>query len=114
MQTHPLVILSPGPAWKENLVVRAQLLADHARYPSDRLREQDKLGAAGPFEAPDALAGLLIFKSIPLAEAQDLLEAVHAIQAGILKAEFHTGGGDGSGFHPVHPTGGLYNLRPIA
>jgi uncharacterized protein YciI len=89
MQTHPLVILSPGPAWKENPLVRAQLLADHAHH-MDRLREEGKLGAGGPFEVPDDLFSLLIFNAMPLSEAQSALEDDHAIQAGILRAEYHT------------------------
>jgi len=91
MQPHPLVILSRGPAWGENPRVRAQLLADHARY-VDRLREQEKLGAAGPFQTPDDLFGLVIFKVIPLEEAESALHDDPAVRAGVLKAEFHMWG----------------------
>jgi uncharacterized protein YciI len=89
MQTHPLVILSSGPAWDEKSSTGEQLLTAHQHYVG-QLSEEGKLGAAGPIDAPDDLLGLVIFKAIPPAETQRLLGDDPAVQAGLLKAEYHT------------------------
>jgi uncharacterized protein YciI len=82
MQSHPLCLLYRGAAWDE------KLLTAHERY-IDRLHGLGKLGAAGAVEAPDDLLGMVIFKPIPLAEAQHLLRDDPAVQAGVLRVDFH-------------------------
>jgi uncharacterized protein YciI len=89
MQVHPLCVLYRGIAWEEKLRTRDALLVAHQRY-VDRLRDQGKLGAAGGIEAPDDLLGLVIFKSISLEEAQRLLSEDPAVQAGVLRVEYHS------------------------
>jgi uncharacterized protein YciI len=82
MQSHPLGLLYRGATWDE------QLLTAHQRY-IDRLRTLGKLGAAGAVEAPDDLLGIVIFKPIPRVEAQHLLRDDPAVQAGVLRVDFH-------------------------
>lgn len=88
MQVHPLCMLYRGTGWEERQTTRDSLLNAHERY-IDRLRDQAKLGAAGAIEAPDDLLGLVIFKSICLEEAQSLLSDDPAVQAGVLRVEYH-------------------------
>jgi uncharacterized protein YciI len=88
MQVHPLCMLYRGAAWEEKQGVRESLLTAHERY-IDSLREQGKLGAAGGTNAPDDLLGLVIFRPIPLEEAQRLLGDDPAVQAGVLRVEYH-------------------------
>jgi uncharacterized protein len=88
MQVHPLCVLYRGIAWEEKLRTRDSLLIAHERY-IDRLRDQGKLGAAGGIEAPDDLLGLVIFKAISLEEVQHLLSEDPAVQAGVLRVEYH-------------------------
>ena len=89
MQVHPLCVLYPGTAWEGSGTTRDSLLAAHTAY-IDQLRQTGKLGAAGNIQAPDEMLGLVIFKSIPLEEAQTLLTADPAVQAGVLRPEYHS------------------------
>ncbi len=88
MQAHPLCMLFPGTAWGERSSTRDSLLMARERY-IDQLREEGKLGAAGTTEPPDDLVGLVIFKPIPLDEAQHLQEGP-AVQEGVLRVEYHS------------------------
>lgn len=88
MQVHPLCLLYRGTEWEQKQSTRDSLLIGHERY-IDRLRDQAKLGAAGGIEAPDDLLGLVIFKSISLEEAQRLVSEDPAVQAGVLRVEYH-------------------------
>ena len=88
MQVHPLCMLYRGPAWGEKQSTRGSLLAAHERYVS-QLRQEGKLGAAGGIDPPDDLLGLVIFRAIPMEEAQRLLDYDPAIQAGVLRVEYH-------------------------
>lgn len=88
MQVHPLCMLYHGTAWDQKPSTRDSLLTAHERY-VDHLREQGKLGAAGGIEAPDDLVSLVIFKPIPFEEAQSLLGEDPAVQAGVLRVEYH-------------------------
>jgi uncharacterized protein YciI len=72
MQSHPLCLLYRGTRWDEKRSTREQVLTAHERY-VDRLHNIGKLGAAGAIEAPDDLLGLIIFKPMPVEEAQHLL-----------------------------------------
>jgi uncharacterized protein YciI len=64
------------------------LLAAHERY-IEQLREQGKLSAAGKVAPPDALLDLVVFRPIPLEDAQRLLGDDPAIRAGVIRAEYH-------------------------
>jgi uncharacterized protein YciI len=88
MQVHPLCMVYRGVAWEDKHGTRDSLLAAHERY-IDHLREQGKLGAAGGIDSPDDLVGLVIFKPIALEEAQSLLGEDPAVQAGVLRVEYH-------------------------
>jgi uncharacterized protein YciI len=67
---------------------REVLLAAHERY-IEQLREQGKLSAAGKVAPPDALLDLVVFRPIPLEDAQRLLGDDPAIRAGVIRAEYH-------------------------
>jgi uncharacterized protein YciI len=88
MQAHPLCPVYRGPRREEKRSVRGALLASHERY-IDLLREQGKLGAAGGVEASGDMVGLAIFKPISLEDAQGLLGEDPAVQAGVLRVEYH-------------------------
>jgi uncharacterized protein YciI len=88
MQSHPLCLLYHGAAWEEKRSTRDQLLTAHERY-VERLHGLGKLGAAGAMQAPDDLLGMVVFKPVSLQEAQRLLREDPAVQAGVLRADFH-------------------------
>jgi uncharacterized protein YciI len=88
MQIHPFCMFYRGPKWNDMRNERDSLLRDHERYLA-QLKEQGKLGAAGAIDAPDDLLALVIFKPIPLEEAQRLLDADPAAKAGVLRIEYH-------------------------
>ncbi len=83
-QFHPLGMLYHGSAWAS----KDPVLAAHERY-IEQLRQQGKLGAAGNVDTPDELAGLVIFKAIPMEEAQLLLGQDPAVRARVLRVEWH-------------------------
>jgi uncharacterized protein YciI len=88
MQVHPFCMLYRGAAWEEKQAERGSLLTAHQHY-VDQLREKGKLGAAGEIDPPDDLLGLVIFRPIPLEEAQRLLDDDPALWAGVLRVEYH-------------------------
>jgi hypothetical protein len=67
--------------------------AQHARKTPDRsralYRPASRLGAAGAIEGSGDLLGLTIFKPVPIKDAQRLLHDDPAVQAGVLRSEFH-------------------------
>ncbi len=81
---HPLGMLYRGSAWAP----RDPVLAAHDRY-IEQLRKEGKLGAAGDVKTPDELTGLVIFKAIPLEEAQLLMSQDPAVRARVLRVEWH-------------------------
>jgi uncharacterized protein YciI len=82
MGVHPLVILTRGPAWD------AAKMGAHRDFVV-RMKNEGKLAAAGPVTGEDTVAGFLVFKRIPLADAEALVKTDPTIAAGILRAEFH-------------------------
>jgi uncharacterized protein YciI len=88
MQVHPLVIFHRGTAWEEKQSMRTSQLAAHARYIAN-LRKQGKLSGAGQIAPPDEMFGLVILRPMALEEAQHLLGRDPAVQAGVLRAEYH-------------------------
>jgi uncharacterized protein YciI len=84
MQLHPLALLYRGTAWAPN----DRLLAAHEQYIQE-LKQQGKLGAAGPTETPDDLAGVVIFKAISMADAQVYLSKDPAVRARVLRIDWH-------------------------
>lgn len=88
MQVHPLCMVYRGTTWEEKARTREPLLLAHERY-VDHLKEQDKLSAAGSIEAADDFLGLVIFKPISIDDAQNLLQEDPAVQAGVLRIEYH-------------------------
>jgi len=88
MRVHPLCMLYRGTAWKDNERARESLLVAHEQY-LDHLRKQDKLSAAGSIEASGDFLGLVIFKPISVDDAQALLQEDPAVQAGVLRIEYH-------------------------
>jgi uncharacterized protein YciI len=88
MGVHPFCLLVRGDKWDQHSTLRDHLLKKHVAYIND-LRRDGKLGAAGDIDDPNGLQGLVIFKRIPIEEARSLLEQDPAIQAGLLRAEYH-------------------------
>jgi uncharacterized protein YciI len=88
MQDHPLFLLSRGPAWDVKEIHRDELLLAHERYILE-LKSRGKLGAAGRIEPPDDLLGLVIFRPISFAEAEQLTTDDPAVKAGLLHVELH-------------------------
>ena len=88
MQIHPFCMLYRGADWDRKENKRDALLLAHERY-IERLRAMGKLGAAGAIDDRDELLGLVIFRTIAFDEAQRLLEKDPAVEAGVLRAEYH-------------------------
>ena len=84
MQLHPLAMLYRGSAWAPN----DRVLAEHDRY-IEQLRQQGKLGAAGPTETPDDVTGMVIFRPIPMEEAQLLMSKDPAVRQRVLRVDWH-------------------------
>jgi uncharacterized protein YciI len=82
MGMHPLAIYVRGTD------ASASVLRAHAEYIT-RLKNEGKLGAAGPFTGTDSIAGMVVFKRIPLDEAQALVNSDPAVAGGALRVEFH-------------------------
>lgn len=87
MQVHPFCILLRGYQWDARRD-QSEVLRAHDRY-TDDLRAKGQLSAAGRFEEPDELAELIVFRPIPLENAQQLLDEDPAVKAGILRVEYH-------------------------
>jgi uncharacterized protein YciI len=87
MQVHPFCMLLKGSAW-ETTNNRDSILREHRQYIAS-LRQQGRLGAAGPIEGSDDLAGLVIFKPIQDAEAKRLMQDDPAVKAGLFRVEYH-------------------------
>lgn len=87
MQVHPFCMLVRGEGWAAH-ADREALLAAHERYIAD-LKAKGKLSAAGPIPPPDGLFGLVVFRPIPLAEAEGLMGDDPAVKAGVLNVEYH-------------------------
>jgi uncharacterized protein len=79
MGVHPLCLMYRSSAGS---------LAAHNAY-LDRLRAEGKLAAAGEVDDETGLAALVVFKRIPIEEARRLIDADPAIQAGLLRPEYH-------------------------
>jgi uncharacterized protein YciI len=82
MQIHPLCLIYRGAAWSE------KEKSAHDKY-VDRLRSEGKLGAAGDIEGRESLTGMLIFRVMPLKEAENLLQDDPAVKTGALRTGFH-------------------------
>ncbi len=82
MQVHPLCLIYRNAGWNE------KTKAAHDGF-LDRLRSEGKLGAAGGIEGRDALVGMVVFKVMPVKEAQQLLADDPAVKSGVARVEFH-------------------------
>jgi uncharacterized protein YciI len=82
MQARPLCLIYRNAGWNQ------KSKAAHDGF-LDRLRSEGKLGAAGGIEGRDALVGMVIFKVIPVKEAEKLLAGDPAVKSGAVRAEFH-------------------------
>ncbi len=82
MQIHPLVLIYRNAGWNE----KSQ--AAHDGF-LDRLHSEGKLGAAGSIEGRDALVGMVVFKVMPVKEAEKLLAEDPAVKSGAVRVEFH-------------------------
>jgi uncharacterized protein YciI len=88
MGVHPLVIFSRGPKWDDAADQRARALAALDELVA-RLHREGKLAAAGRVDGDDSIVALVVFKRIPVPDAQMLLREYSAQTTGILRAEYH-------------------------
>jgi uncharacterized protein YciI len=88
MGVHPLCLIYRGSAWEQRPGERAGALAAHSEY-LDRLRAEGKLAAAGEVDDDTGLTALVVFKRISIEEARRLTAEDPAIQAGVLRPEYH-------------------------
>ena len=84
MQVHPFCMLSRD----QKTDAAKELLAAHGQF-VEKLRKDGKLSAAGPADGDDELAGLVVFRAIPLEEAVRLMSEDPAVRAGVFKVEYH-------------------------
>ena len=82
MGLHPFAIVTRGPSWNA-----AQGRA-HGEY-IGRLKEAGKLSAAGPVENESDISGFVVFRRIPLEEAQALMKDDPAVSSGALAVKWY-------------------------
>jgi len=82
MQVHPFCMLFKGTVED----AECEVLAAHRQY-VQKLRRDGKLSAAGRVNGEDGLAGLVVFRAIPMEEAQQLLKDDPAVKAGVFRVE---------------------------
>lgn len=83
MQVHPFCMI-----FEKAGDVPEALMTAHAAYVR-KLKADGKLSAAGRVNGEVGLAGLVVFKVIPMEEAQKLLMDDPAVKAGAFRVEFH-------------------------
>ena len=82
MQVHPFVMLIRGGSSDD------QLLQAHRHY-VEKLKADGKLSAAGRVSGEDELAGLIVFRPIPMEEAKKLMEEDPSVKGGLFQVEYH-------------------------
>jgi uncharacterized protein YciI len=89
MKTYVLVILRSGPAKIEDKELRDSLFTGHFSN-MDRLAEEGKLVAAGPFHNNDKeYRGLFIFNVSTIEEAEELVKGDPTVTNGIFVTEMY-------------------------
>lgn len=89
MKTYVLVILRTGPAKIEDKVLRDSLFSSHFSN-MDKLAEEGKLVAAGPFNTNDKeYRGLFIFDVSTIEEAEELVKGDLTVTNGIFVTEMY-------------------------
>jgi uncharacterized protein YciI len=89
MKTYVLVILRSGPAKIENKELRDSLFVGHFSN-MDRLADEGKLVAAGPFHNNDKeYRGLFIFNVSTIEEAEELVKGDPTVTNGIFVTEMY-------------------------
>jgi uncharacterized protein YciI len=89
MKTYVLVILRSGPAQIEDKELRDSLFAGHFSN-KDRLADEGKLVAAGPFHDNDKeYRGLFIFNVSTIEEAEELVKGDPTITNGVFVTEMY-------------------------
>lgn len=89
MKTYVLVILRTGPAKIEDKELRDSLFSGHFSN-MDKLAEEGKLVAAGPFNANDKeYRGLFIFNVGTVEEAEELVKGDPTVTNGIFVTEMY-------------------------
>lgn len=84
MQIHPLCILMrAGPS-----DANRELLQEHVRY-IEKLKADGKLNAAGRVDGDDQMAGLIVFRPIPIEEAKRLMADDPSVKGGLFNVEYH-------------------------
>jgi len=89
MKTYVLVILRTGPAKIEDKELRDSLFSGHFSN-MDKLSEEGKLVAAGPFNTNDKeYRGLFIFNVSSIGEAEELVKGDPTVTNGIFVTEMY-------------------------
>jgi uncharacterized protein YciI len=84
MNIHAFCMLKRGPGWAEG----SKASVAHAKY-IESLRASGMLAAAGPTEEDPELAGIVVFKTPSVVDANLVLSEDPAVQAGLLTVECH-------------------------
>jgi uncharacterized protein YciI len=84
MQIHPFCMLTRSGASDAN----KELLQAHVHY-IEKMKADGKLSAAGRVDGDDDLAGLVVFRAIPLEDAKKLMHDDPSVKGGLFKVEYH-------------------------
>ena len=84
MQIHPFCMLMRAGGGDAN----GELRQAHVRY-IQKLKSDGKLSAAGRVDGDDELAGLVVFRAIPLEQAKKLMDDDPSVKGGLYKVEYH-------------------------
>jgi uncharacterized protein YciI len=88
MHPHPALFLYRGPRWQQDDYHSSRLFQAHDNY-LEQLKKEGHLGAAGHMDTSDDLFGVVVFKYMPVIQAQNLMRGDVLIQAGVIRVEEH-------------------------
>jgi uncharacterized protein YciI len=89
MQPHPTMFLYHGPRWAPDDYHSSRLFQTHDNY-LEQLKKEGNLGAVGHMDTSDDLFAVVVFKYMPMIQAQNLIRGDVLIQGGIIRVEEHT------------------------
>jgi uncharacterized protein YciI len=105
MTRYPLVFVvryTPGPAYDASKPILGQKLGDHGTYMRERTQDGTIIAAGPTFDQP---GGLVLVRTLTLADAQDFVRNDPAVAAGIFVGEI-------TDWRPVFDAGSIFRSRP--